>query len=135
MSKRGLAGSIASTVVDEVLSGLEGPFVLGNFGFGHVHHPEDLPDARFQSPACVVWPENRAVALVLLALEKKPHHAWSLVGIVDDARTAATSDGFGFPREDLALFTVQSQDLETWPLTPWASEGRHRRLVARVTIG
>jgi hypothetical protein len=44
--------------------------VLGYFGFGHVHHPEDFPDARFQSPACVVWPEDRPVALVLLALEK-----------------------------------------------------------------
>jgi hypothetical protein len=62
--------TIAATLVDEVLSRFEGAFVLGYFGFGHVHHPEDFPHARLQSPACVVWPEDRPVALVLLALEK-----------------------------------------------------------------
>jgi hypothetical protein len=62
--------SIAAPFVDEVLARFEGAFVLGYFGFGHVHHPEDFPHARFQSPACVVRPEDRSVALVLLALEK-----------------------------------------------------------------
>jgi hypothetical protein len=62
--------AIAPSFIDEVLPGFKGSFVFGYFGLGHVHHSEDFPDSRFQGPACVVWPENRAVALVLLALEK-----------------------------------------------------------------
>jgi hypothetical protein len=62
--------TIAAPFVDEVLSRFEGSFVLGHFGFCHVHHPEYFPHAWFQSPAGVVWPKDRSVALVLLALEK-----------------------------------------------------------------
>jgi hypothetical protein len=62
--------TIAASFVDEVLSRFEGAFVLGHFGFCHVHHSEDFPDAWLEGPAGVVWPEDRSVAFVLLALEK-----------------------------------------------------------------
>ena len=44
--------------------------MLGYFGFGHVHHSEDFPDAWLEGPAGIVWPKDRSVALVLLALEE-----------------------------------------------------------------
>jgi hypothetical protein len=62
--------AIAATLVDEVLPGFKGSFVFGYFGLGHVHHSEDFPDSRLERPARVVWPENRAVAFVLLTVEQ-----------------------------------------------------------------
>ena len=62
--------AIAATFVDEVLSGFKGPFVLGDLWFGHILHSKDTPDTWLERPARVVWPENRAVAFVLLAVEQ-----------------------------------------------------------------
>jgi len=70
MNKRCWAFTITPTLVDEVLPGFKSSFVLGHFGFGHVHHPEDFPYPRLQSPARVVGPEDRAVAFVLFAVEQ-----------------------------------------------------------------
>ena len=70
VEKRQSQLAIAAAFVDKILPGFESSLVLGNFGFSHVDHPEHSPDSRFQSPARVVWPEDRAVAFVLVTVEQ-----------------------------------------------------------------